>query len=159
MGEVNRLMHYFSVPKGEYIRILYNGTSSGIKSSPWAPPFALLTVRSTLWAVERGNFMVDRDMGEMFINFMLREEVRSFCGVDITNVRIEEDWESHMSGGWEKWEMNIMGLIDLPYHTCQAVTWDKCIVMGYQLDSNNIFAWGELVMNLPWTKEYDCKRP
>ena len=31
--------------------------------------------------------MADRDIGEIFLNFMLIEEVRSFCGVDISNVR------------------------------------------------------------------------
>ena len=31
--------------------------------------------------------MSDQYIGEMFLNFMLSEEVRSFYGVDITNVR------------------------------------------------------------------------
>ena len=56
-GEVKILAHYFSVPKGEDIRMVYNGNSSGLNSSLWAPNFDLHTVRSTLWAVERGNFM------------------------------------------------------------------------------------------------------
>ena len=34
--------------------------------------------------------MSDQDIGEMFLEFMLSDEVRSFCGVDITNVRKEE---------------------------------------------------------------------
>ena len=31
-------------------------------------------------------FMAYCDIGEMFLNFMLSEEFRSFCGLDITNV-------------------------------------------------------------------------
>ena len=33
----------------------------------------------------------------------------------------------------------MMGLTELPYHACQAVTWAKCIDMGYRLESNNDF--------------------
>ena len=65
------LMHYFSVPKGEDIIMVYNGTSRGINSSLWAPNFDLPTVKSTLHAVERGTFMAYRDIGDMFLNFML----------------------------------------------------------------------------------------
>ena len=46
-GDIKSLTHYFSVPKGEYIRMLYNRTSSGFNSSLWAPHFALPTVGST----------------------------------------------------------------------------------------------------------------
>ena len=66
--------------------MLYNGTSSGLNSSLWADNFDLPTVGSILWAVERGNFMADRDIGEMFLDHILSEEVR----LDITNVSTEE---------------------------------------------------------------------
>ena len=71
--------------------MVYNKTSSDLNSSLWAPHFSLTTVGSTLRAEERGTFMVDRDMGEIFLNFTLSEGVRSFCEVDITNVRAEEE--------------------------------------------------------------------
>ena len=66
MGEFKNLTHYLSVPNGEDIRMVYNGTSRGLNSSLWEPHFALLTVWSTLRAYERGTFMADQDMGEMF---------------------------------------------------------------------------------------------
>ena len=44
--------------------------------------------------------MADQYIGEMVLNFMLSEEFRSFYGVDITNVRTEEESENHISGGW-----------------------------------------------------------
>ena len=46
--------------------------------------------------------MADRDIGEMLLNFMLSEEFRALCGVDITYVSTEEEWEIHRSGGWER---------------------------------------------------------
>ena len=76
MVEVKILMHYFLVPKGEGISMMYNGTYSGLNSYLWAPNFALHTVGTTLWAVERGTLMSDCDIGEMFLNFMLSEKVR-----------------------------------------------------------------------------------
>ena len=43
-GEVKRLTPYLSVPKRGDIRMVYNGTSSGLNDSLWGPHFALLTV-------------------------------------------------------------------------------------------------------------------
>ena len=52
----------------------------------------------------------------------------------------------------------MMGLTDLPYHTCQAVTWEKCTDMGDHFNSTNLFAWDN-VLNLPCTYGYDCHIP
>ena len=46
-----------------------------------------------------------------------------------------------MSGGWGKWDFNVTGLTDSPYHVCQSAMWDKITAMGNQPDSNNTFAW------------------
>ena len=73
--------------------------------------------------------MEDQDIGEIFLTFILSEEVISLCGVDTTNLRTEEEWEKCRSGGWEMWERKMMGLTDSPYHACKAVTWEKCRVM------------------------------
>ena len=71
--------------------MVYNGTSSGLNSSLWKPRFNLPTVGSTLWAVERVAFMEDCDIGEIFLNLILSEEVRLFCGLYITTVSTEEE--------------------------------------------------------------------
>ena len=36
--------------------------------------------------------MEDRDISGVFLDFMLSKDVRLYCGVDISNVRIEEEW-------------------------------------------------------------------
>ena len=99
MVEVDILTRYFSMPKVEDIRMVYNRTYSGLRSSLWEPHFALPKVGSTLQAVERGTLMADRDIGEMLLNFMLSKELRSFYGMDITNVRKEEEREKHRGQG------------------------------------------------------------
>ena len=52
----------------------------------------LSTVISTFRAVDRFKYMADRDIGEIFLNFMLSEEVRPYCGFDIGDVQMVEEW-------------------------------------------------------------------
>ena len=47
--------------------------------------------------------MVFQGIGEMFLKFMLSEEFILFYGAEITNVRKEDEWKNHRSGGWERW--------------------------------------------------------
>ena len=41
--------------------------------------------------MERGTFVGGRDIRDIFLNFLLSEEVSLFCGVDVINVRTEEE--------------------------------------------------------------------
>ena len=65
--------------KGEDIRMVYNGTYSGMNISLWDPHFALPMVGSTIRAAEKGTFLGDRYIEDMLLNFMLIEEVIPFC--------------------------------------------------------------------------------
>ena len=78
------------MPKVEGIRMIYNMTYSGLNSSIWEHHFVLPTVGSTLQAVERGGFVVECDIEDIFLNFVLSKKVTSFCGVDVSNLRTEE---------------------------------------------------------------------
>ena len=60
VGEVRIMTHQFQLPNGEGISMVYNGTYSGMNTSLWDPHFALPMVRSTIRAVDKGNFMVDQ---------------------------------------------------------------------------------------------------
>ena len=46
--------------------MVYNGTYSGMNTSLCAPHFYLPTVGYTLCAVEKGTFMEDQDIGQIF---------------------------------------------------------------------------------------------
>ena len=74
------LNHYFSVTKVEDIRMAYNETFIGLNGSLWEPRFSLTMVRSNLRLVDQGTGTEDRYIGQMFLNFVLNEEVRPFCG-------------------------------------------------------------------------------
>ena len=59
-GLVEALTTFFGVLKGEFdIRIVYDGTASGLNEALWAPWFSLPTVSSHLRVVEPGTYMAD----------------------------------------------------------------------------------------------------
>ena len=80
--------------------MVYDGTLNGLNNFPWSPHCEFTTVASTLRIVDEGTYMGDRYIGEMFLNFILSEEVGPFCGVYVTNVKTEEDWKNRL-WGWE----------------------------------------------------------
>ena len=85
-GQVELLICFFAVQKGASdIRMVYDGTRSGLNDVLWAPWFPLPTVNSHLRLVELGTFMADDDVGECFHNWMLDERVQKLCGIDLTS--------------------------------------------------------------------------
>ena len=73
------------MPKGVDIIMLYNVTSSGLNNALRYIHFDLPMVQTTLRVIEEGTYVADKDIGKMFLNFMLRKEVRPYCGVVISN--------------------------------------------------------------------------
>jgi hypothetical protein len=75
-GFVISLTAFFHVPKGEDdIRMVYDGSVSGLNDAMWMPRFVLPTLNTHLRSVEAGTFLADIDVGEMFLNFMLHDSV------------------------------------------------------------------------------------
>ena len=62
MVEVKSLTRYFSVTKGEDIRMVYNGSSSILNNSLWDPHFEMPMVQSTIQAEERGSYIMEQGM-------------------------------------------------------------------------------------------------
>jgi hypothetical protein len=66
-GEIASLTHFFAVAKGEeYIRMVYNGTSSGLNAHLWCPWFALETINTMLRALGPGTYMGDISIDNSF---------------------------------------------------------------------------------------------
>ena len=71
--------------------MVYNGTSSGLNDAVWVPWFPLPIVETHLHAVDFGTYiMADNNMGEMFLNFMLDENLRAYTRVDISKLFPDE---------------------------------------------------------------------
>ena len=74
-----------------YVWSLY--LHSSFNDSLEVPKFGLPTLRSHLRAMEPGYFMVDADVRECFLNFILHKSLRPYVGVDLTpyiSTNIEE---------------------------------------------------------------------
>jgi hypothetical protein len=66
-GLVESLTAFFAVTKGEDdIRLVYNGSASGLNLCIWVPQFFLPTLRTHLRAVDKHTYMADVDIGKMF---------------------------------------------------------------------------------------------
>ena len=158
-GQVKNTTTYFSVPKGEDdIRVVYDATSSGLNDTLWAPSFGLPTVDSVLRAVEFCTWLGDNDLGEMFLNFVLSKDIREYAGIDLTPY-FEDELLDKDSVLWERWERCMMGLTTSPYQAVRAFLWGEEIMRGDRRDSDNVFRWDELRLNLPGSASYDPTKP
>jgi hypothetical protein len=127
-GMVASLTAFFAVEKGEDdIRLVYDGSVSGLNLSIWVPCFFLPTIRTHLQAVDEDTYMADVDIGEMFLNFILHRELRSLAGVDLTHYFPTEGKEPKC---WEAWERAAMGLRSSPYQAVQAMGVAEEVIRG-----------------------------
>ena len=84
-GLVRSLTTYFQVPKGlSDLRMVYDGTSSGLNDALWAPAFWMPTPDTALRQVSYYTYCVDIDLGEMFLNFPMDRTIQPYAGVDLS---------------------------------------------------------------------------
>jgi hypothetical protein len=155
-GTVKSLTSFFAVPKGESdIRMVYDGTKSGLNDAMWAPWFALPTVEDHLRFVGAGTYMGDIDIGDMFHNFIMHERLQMLAGVDLTAFFPEELLRrGDLRVIWEHWTRCGMGFKNSPYNTIQGILFAEEIARGDPLDPRNIFRWSKVVLNLPGDASY-----
>jgi hypothetical protein len=153
-GEVTSLPSFFAVPKGvNDIRVVFDGTKSGLNKCIWVPRFPLPTVETLLRAVEPDIFMGDFDIGECFFNFVLHESLQALSSLDLSN---------YFGEGvllWERWVRAAFGLRSSPYQACQAVLVAREYILGNRKDPKNVFRWDVVRMNLSGSKDYDPSIP
>jgi hypothetical protein len=80
-GAVKSLIQFFDIPKADDIRLVYNGRSCGLNKSTWAPNFWLPSMRSTAQLLDFNYYLVDLDLGEMFLNFPLHHSLQPYSGL------------------------------------------------------------------------------
>jgi len=113
-GYVKNLTRFFAVPKGDQdIRMVYDASASGLNDCLWAPWFLMPTIKTHLRTVNPDYFMADIDIGEMFLNFIMHDSLRSWCGVDFTQYFPEHTKDKV---NWKRWARNCMGLKSSPYN-------------------------------------------
>lgn len=157
--EVEAMMYMFHVPKGaDDIRMVYDGSKSGLNDALWAPWFALPNVDTMArWCVA-GSWLADNDYGEQFLNFPLHKDLQRYCGVDLTQLFPEwKDPKFRLVVG--RWTRNAMGLRPSPYNSVQGALIAKYAVMGDFADPTNPFGWERIRLNLPGSPDYDATLP
>lgn len=156
LGPVYSLTHMFSVPKGcNDIRMVYDGTKSGLNDCLFAPHFSLPVMSHTLRSLLKGYYGADLDVGEMFLNWWLGEKLRPYAGVDVTHVK----QAGEKGKCWERWVRNFMGLRDSPFRSLQMMIMAKFLAYGDRTDEDNPFRWDSVVLNLPGDPDYDPSLP
>jgi hypothetical protein len=158
-GNVRSLIKYFSVPKGsDDVRMVYDGTASGFNDSIWVPNFGLPTIDTLIRGTGPTTWMVDLDIGDMFLNFMLHWEARPFVGIDISKI-----FPERLSPGarclWLQWYRCAMGLKSSPYQAICAVLIAEEFMKGHYNDINNPFHYNHVRLNLPGSDEYSTALP
>lgn len=120
-GSVESLMNVFAVKKGDDdIRLLLDGTASGLNDTLWAPWFLLPTAEDHVRGLAPGYYCMDHDFGEMFYNFWLHRDLRPLTGVNLTRLYPGERGVSKVL--WEPWNRPCMGICPSPYQSTRAVT-------------------------------------
>ena len=151
-GTWKATMNYFAVPKGETdIRMVYDGTKSGLNDCLYAPWFPLPDADVLIRTLDDSYWCVDNDYGEMFLNFWIHPELQEFSGMDLTPLFGETDsGELHIEG----WLRCPMGQSPSPFNTVQQTRRLKRVMLGDPSDEENVFRWKKVRLNLPGTMSY-----
>jgi len=167
---VKSLMDFFSVDNAKLydpatgeehptnIQMVYNGTSCGLNESLWAPWFGLPTMDTMARTVDLGYWAADNDYGEMFLNFWQHDELRPYCGVDLSKLYPKETAASGRPVLWEVWTRPAMGLRPSPYVAYQGALIAKQVSLGAP-DDETPFSWKTVELNLPGNVNYRPERP
>jgi hypothetical protein len=136
-GTVQGLMTYFTIPKGEGdVRLVFDGTKSGLNNVLWVPSFALPSVNSLLAAHEPGTWMADIDVAEQFYDFLLNPNIRPYCGIDLGPYYPELTT-------WEMWYRCMMGIKTSPYGCIRMDLLGDEVNQGNHLSPFNPFHYDE----------------
>jgi len=157
-GEVRSLTSLFGVPKGDTdIRMVYDASKSRLNTSLWAPNFALPTVDTLVRGIDEYSWLGDIDIGEMFLNFVLHEDLQPYAGVDLRPYWLEECPKNQTL--WERWVRCLMGLKPSPYKCIKALLLALEVVRGDKHSPSNPFHWDQVLLNLLGIPHYDPTRP
>jgi len=156
-GYVKSLINYFAVPKGlSDIRVVYDGTKSGLTDSVWAPNFFMPSIDSLLLYCSANTWYSDLDLGEMFLNYFMDPKLRPFCGVDVSNFVAGSGKSTRK---WLQWNRIFMGFRSSPYYAVKSYNWCLDVVRGNPDDAGNPFAFNKVKLNLPGSEGYDPIHP
>ena len=156
-GKWKATMNYFAVPKGDSdIRMVYDGTKSGLNDCLYAPWFPLPDAEVLVRTLDTDYWCVDNDYGEMFLNFWIHPELQEYSAMDFTPIYgRKENGELWIEG----WTRCAMGQSPSPFTTVQQTRRLKRLMLGDRQKRANVFRWNRIVINLPGSVDYRPGEP
>ena len=160
-GLVRSLTTYFQVPKGlSDLRMVYDGTSSGLNDALWAPAFWMPTPDTALRQVSYYTYCVDIDLGEMFLNFPMDRTIQPYAGVDLSPLMGQLVKLGHKPDSpWERWTRLFMGCKLCPYLSVRYTYHAEEFVVGDRSSPTNPLRWDTVKLNLPGSADFDPRLP
>lgn len=154
--DVKNLTQYFAVPKEDSnVWIVSDATKSGLNDCIWVPYFTLSGADAMTDMLDAASFMMDLDLGEMFLNFLMHSTIQPYCGLDVRPYLFPEAWQTH----WEHWGCCMMGWKASLFLAIKYQLLADEIVQGEHLASSNSFGWVMVVMNLRGSSQHDPTQP
>ena len=84
LESVEAMTYMFHDSRCSDIRMVYDGSKSGLNDALWAPWFALPAIDNMARWVVVGSWLADNDYGEQFLNFSLHSDLPKYCGVNLS---------------------------------------------------------------------------
>jgi len=157
-GYVHWDIRFFGVAKGtEDIRLVYDGTSSGINQAVWAPSFFLPSSVSLSRILQVNTYQLDMDIGEMFLNFPLHQNIKPYCGVNLTS--FTDDLKTLSGQTRFRWNRTWMGFKPSPYLAVRHLAIAEELARGDKADKSNPFKYDQVILNLPCSSEFNPSMP
>lgn len=155
------LIKYFAVPKADSdYRMVYDATANELNDAVWAPSFWLPTVETLVRYIDASTWMMDKDIGDMFLNFPLDKRVWPYTGLDLGNL-FDETLEADAvilekaGGRWVHWIRCLMGFKPSPYNSIKTTLVVEEVVKGDRHSESNPYQWDHVRLNLPGSADYD----
>ena len=165
-GHVTNSVHFFAVPKGdEDIRVVFDGTSSGLNTTLWAPNFFLPSAKSAAMVMCFSTWMSDMDFGEMFHNFNLDPRIRPYSGVNVAKLGLHipsREVGPRISASKVttlRWTRLFMGMRPSPYNAVRHYYWGEEFARGDPKRKSNPMGYNRIRLNLPGMADYDPSLP
>ena len=159
---VELLVSRFGVPKvvddaGNLldIRCVWDSKKNGHNKTLWAPGFMNQSFSHLLELLVPGRWLVDRDLGENFLNNTLHYKERSQFGVRVIRANAEGIEEEK----FVRFTRLFFGCTASPYLAGQQCARLVELMRGDRKAENNAFQWDRVLLNLPGTAEHNPALP
>jgi hypothetical protein len=124
--------------------MVYNGTGCGLNAALWAPGFWMPASASASRKISFYSWMMDLDLGEMFLNFPMDSSIRSYAGVDfkptkrtIEAINAAQNQGPDFIDDQERWERLFMGMLPSPFVAIQYLYIALEFAVGDRRDKDN----------------------